>query len=269
MGATWNVSTKTVLGVLVVVLVLTPLCVLNLSPAYASLKVSATTKADVAACSKAVRSASNVTQSEVKSCLNLEIAAPVPCAFGAQGVVFTLDGEVYAVKAGSRPLRLAKASHHEQFNAYKSLCTKPPPGIGAKFTVVNQHNQVESVKLVSVIDPATGQDGLGPKADDRFVGIEIQITNQSKTVDSGDANNNTSVVGSNEQVYSADFAPLSECTDFDSGQYNLSPGEPEIGCVTVQIPNGVGVAKVKYNPSSGFSTNNAEWTLAPPPALIP
>jgi hypothetical protein len=188
-------------------------------------------------------------------------------------VVFILNGTIYAVKAGSKPLRLGKSSQDKQVNAYKSLCTPPhgttttkpaPPGVGASFTVLNQRNQNESVKLVSVIDPATGQNGITPNAGDRFVGVEIQITNQSKTVDSGDANNNTSVVGSNEQVYSADFDPLSECTDFNSGQYNLSPGEPEIGCVAVQIPTGVSVAKVKYNPSSGFSTNNAEWILTPP-----
>lgn len=94
--------------------------------------------------------------------------------------------------------------------------------------------------------------------------VEIQITGKSSGNDSNDANDNLSVVGSNKQDYSADFDSVAECTDFDNGEYSVSKGESEIGCVTFQMTTGVNVAKVKYNPDAGFSTNEAEWTLSPP-----
>lgn len=121
------------------------------------------------------------------------------------------------------------------------------------------------MKFVALIDPAqTGNQFLNPDAGKRFVAVEIQITGQSSGTDTGDANTNVSVVGSNNQVYTASFFPVSECTDFSSGQFTLNKGESETGCVTLQLPTGVGVSHVKYNPNVGFSTNNAEWTLTPP-----
>lgn len=141
---------------------------------------------------------------------------------------------------------------------------KASNGVGTTQVVENQDKQYEAVKLVAVIDPAQGADSFTtPDTGKRFVAVEIQVTNRSNGTDSSDANNNLTVVGSNKQDYDADFDAVSECTDFNNGAYNVSKGESQVGCVTYQIPTGVGVAKVQYNPNSGFSTNNAEWTLNP------
>jgi len=143
--------------------------------------------------------------------------------------------------------------------------TKPARGVGVSYTVENETEQYEAVKLVAVIDPAQpGNQYLTPETGKRFVAVEIQITGKSSGNDSNDANDNLSVVGSNKQDYSADFDSVAECTDFDNGQYSVSKGESEVGCVTFQMPTEVNVAKVKYNPNAGFSTNEAEWTLSPP-----
>jgi hypothetical protein len=139
------------------------------------------------------------------------------------------------------------------------------PGIGSTLTVLNQDKQYEAVKLVAVLDPAQpGNSYLTPDSGKRFVGVQLQITNQSNGTDSSDANSNTSVVGSNKQVYSADFDPIAGCTNFSNGGYTLPKGASDVGCVTFQVPTGVTIAKVEYNPNSGFSTNNAIWTLNPP-----
>jgi hypothetical protein len=136
------------------------------------------------------------------------------------------------------------------------------PTIGSTLRVLNQNKQYEAVKLVAIFDPAQPSDpDLGPNAGMKYVGVEIQITNQSKGTDSGDANNNTSVIGSNKQGYQADFDSISECTNFNSGEYALPKGQPEIGCVIFQMPTAVAVSKVEYNPNSGFSTNNAVWSV--------
>ena len=111
-----------------------------------------------------------------------------------------------------------------------------PPGIGASFTVENELKQYEAVKLVSMIDPAqSGNQFANPDAGKRFVAVEIQITGKSSGNDSNDANNNLSVVGSNGQVYSAEFFPVAECTNFNNGQYTVTKGESEVGCVRYQV----------------------------------
>ena len=150
-------------------------------------------------------------------------------------------------------------------SAPKGSHNKSSFGIGSTQRVLNQDKQYEAVKLLAVQDPAQPGDSFStPDAGKRYVGVELQITNQTKGNDSDDANNNTSLVGSNRQVYSSDVASIAGCTNFDSGNYTLEQGSTEIGCVTFQVPNGVTIAKVNYNPNSGFSTNNAIWTLSPP-----
>jgi hypothetical protein len=145
--------------------------------------------------------------------------------------------------------------------------TKPKPanGIGVTQVVENEEKQYEAVKLVGVIDPAQGADEFTtPDDGKRFVAVQVQITGQSTGNDTNDANNNLSIVGSDKQVYSPDFDQVSGCTDFNDGQYTVTKGESEVGCVTYQVPIGVTVTTVKYNPNSGFSTNEASWSLNPP-----
>jgi hypothetical protein len=145
--------------------------------------------------------------------------------------------------------------------------TKPKPHssgptIGSTQRVLNQAKQYEAIRLIAIFDPAQPANSfLGPNPGMKYVAVEIQITNQSKGTDAGDANNNLSVIGSNKQGYQADFDDVSECTNFNGGQYTLPKGGSEQGCVVYQMPTSVTVSKVQYNPNSGFSTNNAFWTI--------
>jgi hypothetical protein len=172
---------------------------------------------------------------------------------------FSTNNGFWKVGAEVPPTVATTPPSHSQSNK------KGSPGIGSSLRVLNQDKQYESVKLLAVMDPAQPGDSFTtPDAGKRFVGVELQITNQSNGTDSDDANNNTSIVGSNRQAYSADVNSIAGCTNFDNGTYTLTQGVTEIGCVTFQVPTGVTVVKVAYNPNSGFSTNNAFWTLHPP-----
>jgi hypothetical protein len=93
--------------------------------------------------------------------------------------------------------------------------------------------------------------------------VTIEITAHKSNTGapaSDDANTDLTVIGSNKQVYQANFDPLAGCTNFDSGDYIVSPGTSEVGCVAFQVPTGITVAKIAFNPNGGFSTNNAYWT---------
>ena len=121
------------------------------------------------------------------------------------------------------------------------------------------------MKLTGVIDPAQpGNQYLTPDAGKRFVAVEVTITGNPLGNDANDANDNLSVVGTDKQVYSPSFYSVSECTDFDNGEYTVTKGQSEAGCVTFQIPTGVYIHQVKYNPNAGFSTNEAVWTFSIP-----
>jgi Domain of unknown function (DUF4352) len=116
--------------------------------------------------------------------------------------------------------------------------------------------------LNQVIDPAQGADEFTtPDSGKRFVGVQMTLKNTGDSTLTGDANNEVSIIGSDNQTYTPDFNSISECTNFNDGSYTLAKTESTTGCVTFQVPTGVSVAKVRYEPLSFTSSNVAEWIV--------
>jgi hypothetical protein len=119
------------------------------------------------------------------------------------------------------------------------------------------------VTLEQVIDPATAADSSfgGPDAGTRFVGIQWKLSYTGSSPINDDANNDTTVQGSDDQDYSAAFYGIAGCTNFNSGEWSLTTGGSVVGCVTVQIPNGVSVAHVDFQLGGGFNNATLVWNV--------
>lgn len=118
-----------------------------------------------------------------------------------------------------------------------------------------------AVNLTQIIDPAQGASQYtSADAGKRFVGVKLQITNNSTISFKDDANNDVTLIGSDNQSYTADYNTISGCTNFSDGMFTLAAAASTTGCVTFQIPNGVTSAKVQFAPNSGFSGDTGEWT---------
>lgn len=115
-----------------------------------------------------------------------------------------------------------------------------------------------AVQLQQVIDPAQSSNQyLTPDAGNRFVGVKVQITNPGPANVQDDANNDITAIGSNGQIYTADFDTIAGCTNFNDGDYGLTSKASAVGCVTFQIPTGVAVTKVDFVGSN----SRAEWNV--------
>jgi hypothetical protein len=111
---------------------------------------------------------------------------------------------------------------------------------------------------VAVWDPInTSNEFEKPKAGQRFIAVELHLTNISSRVIESDADLDTTVIGTNSQTYTAVFVERANCTDFASGGFTLSPGAKETGCVVYELPEGVKAATVQFgldlNVESSFS----------------
>lgn len=84
------------------------------------------------------------------------------------------------------------------------------------------------------------------KAGQRFVAVELTLTNGTASTISSNANVDTTVVGTNGQVYSFALADRRGCTNFNYGDFTIAPGASETGCVVYELPEGVTVAKVQF-----------------------
>jgi hypothetical protein len=148
-------------------------------------------------------------------------------------------------------------------SAVLSSTTAPanPAGhVGDALNLKNLGGTPVAVTLLKIINPATGKAGP-PRNGTTFAATMLTIENTGTSPLKGDVNNDTSLLGSDNQTYKPDFRSVTECTDFNNGQYQLGAGESATGCTVFVVPQGVTPAKVKYTPSSGFADNFGEWLI--------
>jgi hypothetical protein len=104
--------------------------------------------------------------------------------------------------------------------------------VGTICKVTDSSGNVYNVTLRKVVDPATGSDEFNqPDNGTRFVAAVFQITGVSGTA-TDDSNSDASLTGSNQQVYQANFNSIAGYTDFNSGDFNVTPGQSESGAVS-------------------------------------
>jgi hypothetical protein len=118
---------------------------------------------------------------------------------------------------------------------------------------------IYDVTLDQVVQNAT----LGPfetlnTSTDHMAGAEFTITGHTAQT-SDDANTDAVAVGSDGQDYQPSFNSITEGTDFDSGTFNVSPGQTVKGWVAFEVPAGVTVVAVQWSP--GFDSPTGTWKL--------
>lgn len=138
--------------------------------------------------------------------------------------------------------------------------TTPSPAPLATVQVVHdfQGNEL-SVAASQVVDPATAASGSGlADAGYRFVAVELTLSDASGGEIEGDVNFSTTVVGSDNQTYSADFGNVAECSNPVFGLFTLLGGDNSSGCVVFELPTGVTVQTVSFSLAPGY-LDAAEW----------
>jgi hypothetical protein len=123
----------------------------------------------------------------------------------------------------------------------------------------NGENTVYSVTLVEVEQQATlTQDESLTDGSDHVTAAKFTIT--GKTGDSSDdANSDAVAVGSDQQDYQSSFDSVTAGTNFDSGEFNVSPGQTVTGWVSFELASGASIASVQWSP--GLDGQAATWTV--------
>ena len=108
-----------------------------------------------------------------------------------------------------------------------------------------------SATLVKVLNPAQPDDSFdAADGGKHLVGVEFKLTGVSGNAQD-DANSDAAIQGSDSQLYSPVFNGLAAGTNFNSGDFSLTPGSTEVGWVTFELPDGVKVAQVQWDAGGG------------------
>jgi Domain of unknown function (DUF4352) len=135
-----------------------------------------------------------------------------------------------------------------------------PVHVGGTLTLTTADSGSVAITVSQIIDPAQGADQFTtPDQGKRFVGVKLVVKDTGSASETDDVNTDVSVIGSDNQSYTPTFDSITGCTNFNSGTYALTNGETATGCVVFQVPTGVTVDKVQYQPSAGFSNQTGEW----------
>lgn len=133
--------------------------------------------------------------------------------------------------------------------------------VGDTLTLTRADNNPIAVTLQQIINPATPTPGPGDPGV-TYIAAKLAISAPGTAAIDGNVNTNVSMLASDGQSHEPDLRNVTECANFDSGAFNLQPGQSATGCVVFALPPGVSPTKVKYLPSSGFAEDFGEWNLS-------
>jgi hypothetical protein len=137
--------------------------------------------------------------------------------------------------------------------------------LGSQYEVTTQDESGNDIKYdvtaVKLLDPARGSDEFEvPDSGKRFVGVKFEITGSGGYAHDN-ANSDALIQGSDGQTYDADFSSISAGTNFNSGDFGVTSGRTQSGWVTFQLPKGVSVAEIQWQPNSFSDQQPAVWTV--------
>jgi hypothetical protein len=157
----------------------------------------------------------------------------------------------------------APMQQHSHSSGPSSASTTGP--VGTTFTINDTDSNgspiAYKVTLLKFSQDATPDNSFDTApAGDHLAGGEFEITGVKGT-SQDDADNDASVTGNNDQTYQTGFEGLAAGTNFDSGNFSVSPGQTQVGWVAFEVRNGITVTSVKWNPDSGLSGSTASWSV--------
>jgi hypothetical protein len=118
---------------------------------------------------------------------------------------------------------------------------------GTTFTVTSSSGSSYTVTLDQVEQQATAAPYVIPQnAGDHFAAVQFTITGVAGNT-SDDANSDASAIGSDQQQYPFAATELT-VPNFNSGLFNVGPGQVVKGWVAFELPSGVTIASVQWAP---------------------
>jgi hypothetical protein len=147
--------------------------------------------------------------------------------------------------------------------SHSTTPTKPSaPARSSTLDVADFNGNRLAVTVAIFANPATPANPFArPPVGSRLVAIRETLNDLGPGAISSDVDGDTTLVGSNGQVYTPSFDDIAGCTNFDYGSFTLTPGESENGCVAFALPNSVAIQRVTFSLTDG-AVDTAQWTAS-------
>lgn len=142
---------------------------------------------------------------------------------------------------------------------HKKICGLPETGsVGAKL-YADDHELIAVANVESSVATAGGAE---PRSGDRFIAVQISLSDIGSEPISAFINRDMTVMGANNEFYSPVSQESATCPDFSAGHYSLAPGQGATGCVLYELPEHVVVRSIEFDVVVSYLGGvEAEWTV--------
>ena len=131
--------------------------------------------------------------------------------------------------------------------------------IGSTFTVSSDSVTDYLVTLTKIEQNAHGIDEFNQAGAGYHLVAVIFTVKGGKQTAHDNVNVNAVVLGSDKQLYDFDTDSVTGYTNFNSGDFTVSPGEKVTGAVVFKLPAGVTATKVMW--AAPLSSSTAAWNV--------
>jgi Domain of unknown function (DUF4352) len=140
----------------------------------------------------------------------------------------------------------------------------PESGPGDAITLEGLDGEQVEVTPVAVADPAPPGEFDQPGRGERFVAVQLRLSNVGDVTYSDSPSNGLVMIDSKGQVWDPAFVDSGVGPGFEGGSVRLAPGDERLGWVTFKAPADAALAKLTMALSSGFAEQVGEWRLTGP-----
>ncbi|YCK35185.1 DUF4352 domain-containing protein [Actinomadura sp. ATCC 39365] len=118
-----------------------------------------------------------------------------------------------------------------------------------------------TVTVTKVVNPATPADEfMKPKPGNKFVAVELTLTNAGTIVYSDAPTNGALLIDGEGQQYRTTLFRVREGQSLN-GSTTIIAGDTRRGVIAFEVPEAAKLAKLQFALNSGFADQKGEWTL--------
>jgi hypothetical protein len=135
-------------------------------------------------------------------------------------------------------------------------------GVGDSLPIHGDDGESLAVTVDQVMDPLPVGQFDQADSGQRFVGVQITLTNTGAVAYSDSPSNGSTLLSNTDEQASGEVVTGGPCGNDFQSDVKLAPGDSQQGCIPFELPDGQTARTFQFTMDSGFADQTAEWHLS-------
>jgi hypothetical protein len=191
----------------------------------------------------------------------------IPALVAGIGLSACTTGSATKVSSSSAPAPATTSAKPRPKPEPKTKAAPLTGTVGTTFEVSgtdgNDNPTKYKVELMKWLPVASPDNSFDAAPDNHFLAAaEIRLTGVSGS-SQGDANNSTQMISTTGHLADGNDSSIAAGTDFNSGDFNVAPGETEVGYVSFVVPDSQKINTIQWSDAEFMDGPIVTWKVTP------